>query len=301
MKVGLSTYSLAKAISAGEMDVIQSIQWIADNGGEHVEIVPAGYNLTDNDELISVIVKKAEQVNLDISSYTIGANFIKESDDEYEAEIARVKKEVDIAQALGVKLMRHDAASRPRELTTTEQFEKDFPKVVTACQQIADYAKEYGITTSVENHGFHVQKSERVRHLLKAVDRNNFKTTMDIGNFLCVDENPIVAVKNNIEYASMIHVKDFYARPATENPGEGWFKTLGGNYLRGAIVGHGDIDIRSVLKIIKSSEYSGYLSIEFEGMEDCRTGSKISMDNTRRFLSTASSDNSHTEHQKSAN
>ncbi|MNW66139.1 hypothetical protein D3C74_445830 [compost metagenome] len=91
------------------------------------------------------------------------------------------------------------------------------------------------------------------------------------------------AVKNNIAYASIVHAKDFYWRSSTRNPGEGWFQTSHGNYLRGAIVGHGDIDMPEVFRVLKQSGYDGYISVEFEGMEDCRTASRIAMDNVRRL------------------
>lgn len=284
MKTGLSTYSLSKAIKSGEMDVLESLRWIADNGGEHVEIVPVGYTLTDNDKLVSQIVKTTDKLGLPISSYTIGANFLQDTDEAYELEIERVKKEVDIGGALGVSLMRHDAGSRPIPEATVEQLEEDLPKMAKACQIIADHAKQYGITTSVENHGRHMQGSERVQRLLLAVHRDNFKTTVDIGNFLCVDEDPLSAVQNNIRFASMVHLKDFYIRKTSRDMGEGWFETNHGNKLRGAIVGHGDIDIPSILKTIKQSGYDGYLSIEFEGLEECRLGSRLGMENTKRIL-----------------
>jgi inosose dehydratase len=70
---------------------------------------------------------------------------------------------------------------------------------------------------------------------------------------LCVDEDPLSAVKKNITYASMVHMKDFYRRSATYNPGEGWFRSAYGNYLRGAIVGHGDMNIPEIVKIVKQS------------------------------------------------
>ena len=59
---------------------------------------------------------------------------------------------------------------------------------------------------------------------------------------------------------------------------------MGGNYFRGAIVGHGDIDIRAALKLLKDVGYDGYLSLEFEGMEDCRTGVEIGLENLKRFV-----------------
>lgn len=53
--------------------------------------------------------------------------------------------------------------------------------------------------------------------------------------------------------------------------------------MRGAIVGQGDIPIREVLQIIKNSGYDGYLSIEFEGMEECRLGTRLGLDNAKRI------------------
>lgn len=284
MKVGLCSYSLSRAIKAGEMDILQVIQWIADNGGEHVEICPSNcFTLTKNDSLIEAIVKKAKEVGIDISSYTISANFIQESDVAYETEIEHVIREVALANKLGAKLMRHDVANRPVEEATEEQFQKDLPKLANACRKIADYAKQFGITTSIENHGFHVQHSHRIRQLIEAVDRDNFKTTLDIGNFACVDENSISAVTQNIKYASHIHVKDFFInKTQLSEPGREW-KTAAGNYLRGTIVGHGDIDAAACLAIIKKSGYDGYISVEFEGPEDCRLGSRIGMANVKKY------------------
>lgn len=284
MKVGLSTYSLQQVLDRKELTVPDAIRWIADQGGEHVEIVPMGFSLIDNPELIDEIKAVAKEVGIDISNYAIGANFAVQEDAEaLEQEIQNVMRHVDVAAALGVKLMRHDVAFRPAPEGTVAQFEIDLPVLVKACQRIADYAADFGITTSVENHGYYVQSSERIQRLLHETARSNFKTTLDVGNFLCVDEDPVSAVKNNIPYASIVHAKDFYWRPSYRNPGEGWFQTSHGNYLRGAIVGQGDIDMPEVFRVLKQSGYDGYISVEFEGMEDCKTASRIAMDNVRRL------------------
>lgn len=283
MKIGLSTYSFFQALNKKEMNVLEVIDWIAEHGGEHVEIVPIGYTLSDNPELVDQIRERAAKVGIDVSNYAIGANFIQDSDAAYEAEIERVKSEVDIANRLGVKFMRHDVAWRPIPEATLDQFEQDLPRLADACRRIADHAKQYGITTSVENHGYFVQASDRVQRLVKAVDRDNFRTTLDVGNFMCADEQSPVSVQKNLPYTSVVHLKDFYLRPSYRNPGDGWFQTAGGNFLRGAIVGHGDIDMWEVIRLVKQSGYDGYISIEFEGMEDCRAGSKIGMENARRI------------------
>lgn len=281
MKLGISSYSLYGALKSGEMDILGVIDWIADQGGEHVEIVPLGFELTGYPELTNAVRKKAASRGIAISNYAIGANFVTDSEEAYRQEIDRVLKEVDTAAQLGVKRMRHDVARS--EDTSIGHFSGQLDRLAAACRTIADYAAKYDIVTSVENHGYFIQASDRVQMLLHAVDRPNFRTTLDTGNFLCVDEDPVAAVKNNLPYASMVHVKDFYRRPSYWNPGAGWFKTANGNYLRGAIVGHGDIDIREVLRLIKTSGYDGFISLEFEGLEECRTGTKLGFENVKRL------------------
>lgn len=280
MKLGISSYSLQGAINSKKMTILDAVQWVADQGGEHVEIVPIGYNLAEDVSLADAIRQKAEEAGIEISNYAIGANFLT---DAYENEIERVKKEVDIAHRLGVKLMRHDVAWKAPNEISIRNFEQDLPRMAEACCRIAEYAAQFDIVTSVENHGYYVQASDRVQRLIHCVDKENFKTTLDTGNFLCVDEDPVAAVKKNISFASMVHVKDFYRRTSPLGLGEGWFPSSSGNYLRGAITGHGDINLPEVLKVIKQSGYDGYISIEFEGMEDCEKAAKISFDNVRRI------------------
>ncbi|MDQ6421244.1 sugar phosphate isomerase/epimerase family protein [Paenibacillus sp. LHD-117] len=276
MKLGVSTYSLHQAFASGELTVEGVIDYIGSIGAEHVEIVPLGFSLIEDPSLIETIRGAAASNGLELSNYAIGANFADKEGQALREEIERVKREVDVCAALGMNRMRHDVASS--QDLSIGHFLAQLPKLVEACREIADYAASFGITTSVENHGYFVQQSDRVQALVQAVGRDNFRTTLDVGNFLCADENPSRAVANNIALASMVHVKDFYVRPSYRYPGEGWFKSSGGNYLRGAIAGQGDIDMPNVLRIVKESGYDGYVSIEFEGMEECRKGTKLAFD-----------------------
>jgi len=286
MKLGISSYCLSKGFLAKELTVLEGIEWIAGQGGEHIEIVPAGFNLTEDPQLADAIRMKAKAAGIDVSNYLVTANFVTPDMDSYENEIERIKREVDIAARLGVKLMRHDVASRPPSENSNEQFIKDLPLLAEACARIADYAAAFGITTSVENHGYYVQASDRVQSLIQAVGRPNYRMTLDVGNFLCVDEDPVSAVKNTIGLAAMVHVKDFYYRPSHRNPGNGlpgWLRTSGGHYLRGSIVGQGDIDLREIIRIVKASGYDGYISIEFEGIEEYRSATQTGFEFARRI------------------
>ncbi len=281
IKIGLSTYSLIRAIHSGKMDLLSALAWIRENGGEHAEIA---MSLLGTPHLAKELRKRSSDLGLPLSSYTIGANFIQPDAASLKKEIERVKREVDLGGELGVTRMRHDAASRPIPECGMAQFMKDLPIVADAVRVVADHAKTSGITTSVENHGFFLQKSDRVQLLIQMVNRENFRTTLDVGNFLCADEDPLGAVKHMLPLASHIHFKDFLIRRYPLEPGEGWFKTAAGHSLRGTIVGHGDVDIRSIASHLRSSGYQGTVSVEFEGMEECRNGSRISMANVKKLL-----------------
>ncbi|GGD97564.1 sugar phosphate isomerase/epimerase family protein [Paenibacillus nasutitermitis] len=286
MKIGISSYSLLPALKSGKMTILDVVQWVKDHGGEHLELVPYGYSLVDHPELADALRERARTLGIELSNYSMPANFVQDTPELFEAELNRVKLHVDLIHRLGMRHMRHDvtAFTLPPEKMTIHYFEEHLPEITQGSQIIADYAAGFGITTTIENHGFSVQSSDRVQRVLRQVNRPNFSTTLDIGNFMCVDEPSLVGVRKNLPFASLIHIKDFYFRPYYEDPGEGdWFTTSNGNYLRGAIVGQGDIPIREVLRQIKQSGYDGNITIEFEGMEDCEAGTKIGMDNVKRI------------------
>lgn len=284
MKIGLSTYALHQAVSTQRLTVLDAIQWIADNGGDQIEIA-SGFlvNLEEQPELIELIRQKSIDVGLPISHYCVGANFSNKTESEWAREVERVKRHVDICQQLGIKKMRHDVANRPIEQCGVKYFEQDLPRMVKAAQQIADYAAEYGITTSIENHGYFMASSERVLRVIHLVDRTNFKMTIDIGNFLIAGEDPLSAVKKCLRAASMIHLKDNLLRDRSANPGEGFRPLPNGNYYRSTILGHGDMNVRAIIQAIKQSNYDGLFSLEFGGIEDCLLASRIGMANAKRF------------------
>src|SRR5699024_11486252 len=99
MKVGLSSYSLLGALQSEDFSILDAIDWVKENGGEHIEIVPnLGFTFDDNPNLADDIREKAAEVGIEISNYAIGADFLTDDADAYRAEIERVKKEVDMAK-----------------------------------------------------------------------------------------------------------------------------------------------------------------------------------------------------------
>ena len=273
---GFSSYSFHSKLSTGEMTLPQVIEWVAASEGEHLELAVLGDdadspipNISSDPTYVDQIRAAAETAGVPLTSLAIGAD-LSTGDPQ---QIERVKKYVDLAERLGITRMRHDVVPHAgHEGDDTPLFEQVLPSIVAASKEIAQYAAAKGITTSLENHGFFVQSAERVRRIIHAVDEPNFLTTLDVGNFVCVDESPEVSVAQNLPYAMVVHFKDFYLRPADAAPGAGWFRSRGGKHLRGAVVGNGDIDLRAVARAIKESDFTGFAAIEFEGWEDCLLG-----------------------------
>ena len=263
------------------MTLTDVIDWVAATEGEHLELASLGDdadapipNINSSPEYVEKIRAHAEAKGVPLSSLAIGAD-LSTGD---RAQIDRVKAHVDLAEALGITRMRHDVVGHggvPGD--DTPLFEQVLPHIVASAKEIAQYAATKGITTSLENHGFFVQSADRVRRIIHAVDEPNFRTTLDVGNFVCVDETPEVSVAQNLPYAMVVHLKDFYIRPADAAPGDGWFRSRGGKHLRGAVLGNGDIDLRAVARGIRESDFSGFVALEFEGWEDCLLGCERGM------------------------
>ena len=227
---------------------------------------------------------ECERAGLPAMNYAIWADFLRAPS--VEAEAQRLFAEVDVAEALGVKCMRHDASGGfPAPLDTCNSFDQALPLMAKGCRMVAEYAATKGIATTVENHGFYCQDSARVAALVGAVNHPNFGALVDIGNFLCADECPARASGNLAAMAKHVHAKDFHVKPGTsDNPGEGWFTTRAGNFLRGSIIGHGEVPVRQCLGNLLRAGYKGAVSIEFEGMEDCLAALRIGRANLAAIL-----------------
>lgn len=287
MKIGVSSYSFSRLVSSGAMSQLDVISKAKEMGFDVVEF--AQLYLPEGETPLTLapkIKEESQRVGIEIGNYAIGADFINGSNGNWEEEVERLKDEVRAAKLMGAPGMRHDATYgfKP-EYRGNRSFENALPTLVKGCRAVTEFAAAMGIRTMVENHGFFCQDSERVERLINGVDNPNFGTLVDIGNFLCADEDPAKAVGRMAPYAFHVHVKDFHTKPGTmPDPGTGWFRSRGGNYLRGAIIGHGDVPVVQCLRILKAAGYNGVVSIEFEGMEDPLTGISIGLENLRRYM-----------------
>ncbi len=290
MKIGVSSYSYSRYVWNGTMKQIEVIEAAKKAGFDVIEFatinVPEGKTLP---EFAKELRAEADRVGIEIANYTIGADFIGGCGGDLDAEIERVKGEVDIAEILGAPGMRHDITYSLRaDDPSLRSFEAALPRLAKGCRAVTEYAASKGIKTMTENHGFISQDSLRVEQLVTAVNHTNFGVLIDFGNFFCADEDSGIAVGRLAPFAFHAHAKDFHFKKGTEfNPGDGWFMTRAGNFIRGAIIGHGNVPLLQAIRALKRTGYDGVLSIEFEGIEDPNQGIAIGLNNLRKLVEIA--------------
>ena len=267
MKTSVSSYSFQYLINQGSENQFTVIQRAKDLGFDAIEFT----ELTPHDgstqaEYAAELRKEAQRCGIEISCYSVGADFLGRDTKE---EIERLKQQVDIAVLLGANLMRHDTGFVFPEGTRKYQgFTNVLPKFAEGCRAVTEYAAEKGVRTCTENHGKFSQDSDRVELLINTVAHENFGALVDMGNFLCADEDPVNAVGRLAPYAFNVHVKDFLKKSGNEfDPGDGFFRSRGGAFLRGTVAGHGVVPLAQCVRALKDVGYDGYLTLEFEGKE----------------------------------
>ncbi len=263
MKIGVSSYSFSKYMNQTKADYFTICDLAKKMGYDVIEFIDLSLEVQPAESLRNwrrLIRRHCEAIDLPIAAYTVSADFLRPN------EVQTVMEKVDIAETLGAKVLRHDASwSLPEGMDWRQLIDQIAPDI----RRVTEYAAEKGIRTCTENHGYVLQDAERVETLIRTVNHPNYGWLVDMGNFLCADDLPVHAVPIAAPYAFHVHVKDFLYKPAdAENPGQGWFPSRNGSYLRGTVAGHGVVPIRRCLETLKKAGYDGVVSYEFEGMEE---------------------------------
>ena len=79
-KIGISSYCLAGPLERGEMDLPAVMRWAKENGAEHLELVPIGYTLLENEALCRQVAETSKALALPLSNYAIPAGLNPKKD-----------------------------------------------------------------------------------------------------------------------------------------------------------------------------------------------------------------------------
>ena len=283
MKISVSSYSFQQYIRAEKMTQFDTIAKAHEMGFDAIEFIGIdGETLEEQLANAQKLRDEADRLGMIINAYTIGANLFHENEEDSKAEIERLKGQLQVAKVLNAPLMRHDVCYQLTKTGNGRSFDLMLPTIAKNTREVTEYAATLGIKTCSENHGFIAQDSDRVERLYNAVNHENYGLLVDMGNFACADENSVTAVSRLAPYAIHAHAKDFIIRK--EKYGRCQLETRGCNYIGGVAVGEGDIPVKQCLAILKRAGYEGFLSIEYEGCDDCIDGIARGLANLKQFL-----------------
>lgn len=128
---------------------------------------------------------------------------------------------------------------------------------VDSLGRLAEFAQDYNINITVENHGGYSSDGQWLTSVMEQVDMANCGTLPDFGNFCvkrendarwdgkCVNEyDPYKGVEELMPYAKGVSAKSYAFN-------EKGLETT--------------IDFKKMLQIIHDAQYSGYIGVEYEG------------------------------------
>lgn len=265
MEISVSAYSYSRALSETFtlFDAIKHAKKTGFAGMEFLDGMRWG-NYSDIDSMKFFGETCAEE-GLKVYTLDAGVNYL----DDFDGAVKRAKHLVDMTEALGAPMIRCDTMGGSLSAVGNGGIKEAIKLIAKGVSIVADYAAEKNIKLLVENHGMIMQDSIIVENLINTVNKPNFGALVDMGNFMCADENSVDGVGRMARYAMHVHAKDFHFKSGNEIfiAKDGWFNTRGCNHLRGAILGHGNVPVCQCLRILKNSGYKGAVSLEFEGME----------------------------------
>jgi len=156
-------------------------------------------------------------------------------------ELEKIKKWIDVTGLLGASHLRVFGGELPKGATE----EQGIQWVVETMKPACDYAATRGITLGIESHGGITSKAANIVEILRRVDSPYAGCNLDISNF---QEDPYTQIELCVPYATHTHIRDFYGAARKS------------------------LDLDQVWRLFVKGGYKGFMSAEYEGEEEPKTG-----------------------------
>lgn len=253
LKLSLAQWSLHRQFVDGHLNPIEfaSIA-VYTYGINAVEYVNQFYKDSGKDEKFWITMKKRAD-NVDVRSLLIMVD--NEGDlglaNEKERKLAVENhyKWVNAAKLLGCHSVRVNAFGEPEK----EAFRT---AIIDSMGRLSDYAARENINIIIENHGLHSADGKLISGIVKEVNKPNFGTFPDFGNWCLSAKWGSTQGDCSEAYDRYKGVSEFlpYAKAVSAK-----------SYNFNADGEDTKIDYYKMLKIVKDSAYNGHIGIEYEG------------------------------------
>jgi sugar phosphate isomerase/epimerase len=235
--ISLAEWSLVKSLKGGKMTNLDFPR-VAKRDFEIdcIEFVDQFFADKSKDEpYLRELKKRAEDEGVKMGLIMLDTNGQLGAADKAERDksVEKTLPWIDAAKFLGCKAIRVNAygPGNAEELRN---------HVAESCARLADYAAERDINVTIENHGRLSSDADWLVSVMRAVNKPNFGTLPDFGNFP-PEANRYDAVEKMMPFAKAVSAK---SSKFSEN---------------GEVI---ETDYRRMLRIVRDGGYHGYMGVE---------------------------------------
>ncbi len=275
-RIGISTYSFWQFRQNDLRDIEKCIDLAYEMGFDGVEILHRQMEKEDNATLQN-IKRRAFLHGLDLMGFSTHQTFLTPDAEKHKKNVEHTIHCLELAYAMGIPTMRvntgtwgtskdfddlmaHRGIEPPLPGHTDEE---GFKWVIDGFEKCLPTAEKCGIAMGLENHWGLGRTPEGLMRIVNAINSPWLGTTVDTGNFL---EDPYDKLAMIAPKAVLCQTKTYY--------GGGLWYTL-------------DLDYDRIAALLRKANYSGYLSLEFEGKEDPHTAVPKSLALLRKAFANA--------------
>jgi L-ribulose-5-phosphate 3-epimerase len=269
--IAVSTYSFWRFRDDSKLSIERCIDEAARMGFDGVEILEMQMEDEDPGRL-QKLKRQAFLNGLDLCGFSTHQSFLFPDAEERQKNIDHTIHSLETAYALGIPTMRVNTG----RWGTTKSFdelmvnrgieprlegytdEDGFGWVIDSFQKCLPTAEKCGVTMGLENHWGLGRTPEGVLRIVDAINSPWLQVTLDTGNFL---EDPYERLEQLAPKAALVQAKTYFG-------GGIWYAL--------------DLDYPRIAQILRRNNYHGYISLEYEGLEDWRTAIPKSLDLLRR-------------------
>jgi L-ribulose-5-phosphate 3-epimerase len=261
LRIGLATYSLWQFRNDEYRSVEKCIDLAALWEFDSVDILQVQLE-HDDFPYLQKLKRRAFTQGLDLHGFSTHQTFLTSDAAKRRTNVEHTIFCIEQAYALGIPSMRVQTGTwgtsknfddlmahrgiEPTPAGLTD--EEGFKWVIDCFEKCIPTAEKCGVTMGLENHWGLGRTPEGVLRVIEGVNSPWLRVTCDVGNFL---EDPYDKLDAICKYATLVHAKTYY--------GGGLWYSL-------------DLDYPRIAKIFQKHKYHGYITLEFEGKEDPRSG-----------------------------
>lgn len=255
-RIGVSTYSFWRFRPDSKISIERCLDLAADMGFDGVELLQRQMPRHDNTYL-QQIKRRAFTQGLDLMGYSTHQGFVSPDKDSRQKNIDHTIHCIEQAYALGIPTMRVNTgtwgtsrdfnelmANKGREPRLEGYTDDDgFAWVIDSLTECLPAAEKCGVILGLENHWGLGRDAAGVMRVVNAIDSPWLQCTLDTGNFL---EDQYEQYEVMAPHTVLVQAKTYY--------GGGTWYTL-------------ELDYARIAKILKAANFTGYVSLEYEGKD----------------------------------